>query len=229
MVLNEDLKKMVAERAVSDFVKDGMTVGLGTGSTANYAIAAVGRLIAEGFNLKCVATSLKTERVAKEHGIAITSLDDVDYVDVTIDGADEVDNDLQLIKGLGGALLREKVVAAASVEKVTIVDESKFVDVLGVKTPLPVEVIPFGHKKTAYALGRQGCVPTLRIINGRVCVTDAGNYTYDCKFESIERPFFLEMALNNIPGVVNNGLFLNTATDVLIAHSDGSINRKIKA
>ena len=221
-----ELKKIVAEKAVDDYVKDGMTVGLGTGSTAEYAIKRVGKLVKKGFKLKCVATSQRTADLAESLGVRIYDVDDVDHIDVTIDGADEVDPQKQLIKGLGGALLREKIVAAASLAEVIIVDESKIVDKLGVRTPLPVEVIPYGHKKTAYALERQGCKATLRMSGDRPFVTDAGNYIYDCKFESIESPFFLESRIDVIPGVVENGLFLNTADVVLISHPDGTVTKK---
>ena len=140
-----NLKKIVAEKAVDEYVKDGMNVGLGTGSTAYYAILRIAEKVKEGYDLTCVATSVQSEELAKENGIKVVSLSDVDHLDVTIDGADEVDDDMQLIKGLGGALLREKIVAASSVREVIIVDSSKKVDILGVKTHLPVEVLRFGH------------------------------------------------------------------------------------
>ncbi|MDR2699057.1 MAG: ribose-5-phosphate isomerase RpiA [Candidatus Methanoplasma sp.] len=221
-----NLKKIVAEKAVDDYVKDGMTVGLGTGSTAEYAIKRVGELVGNGYELKCVATSKRTEDLAQSLGVRIYDVDEVEHIDVTIDGADEVDPQKQLIKGLGGALLREKIVAAASLSEVIIVDSSKIVDKLGVKTPLPVEVIRYGHGKTAYALERQGCKATLRLSGGQPFVTDAGNYIYDCKFESIENPFFLESRIDVVPGVVENGLFLNTTDVVLISHPDGRVTKK---
>ncbi|MCL2296339.1 MAG: ribose-5-phosphate isomerase RpiA [Methanomassiliicoccaceae archaeon] len=220
-----NLKKVVAEKAVDDYVKDGMTVGLGTGSTSEYAVRRVGELVKNGFRLKCVATSERTADLAQRLGIELCDLNDVDHIDVTIDGADEVDPAKQLIKGLGGALLREKIVAAASLAEVIIVDSSKLVEKLGVKTPLPVEVVPYGYKKTAYALESQGCKAKLRMSGGIPFVTDAGNYIYDCKFESIESPFFLESRIDVIPGVVENGLFLNTADAVLVSHPDGTVTK----
>lgn len=219
------LKKMVAEKAVDDYVKDGMIVGLGTGSTAYYAIKRVGELVSKGYKLTCVATSVQTEEIAKESGVEIVALCDVDHVDVTIDGADEVDPDLQLIKGLGGALLREKIVAAATVLEVIIVDESKIVEKLGSRCPLPVEVIPYGHNRTAFALEKQRCKATLRMKDGAPFVTDGGNYVYDCDFGEIPSPFFLESRINVIPGVVENGLFLNTASVALVSHTDGTITK----
>ena len=220
-----NLKKLVAEKAVDDYIEDGMIVGLGTGSTAYYAIKRVGELVSDGFDLTCVATSVQSENLARECGIKVVDIDEVDHIDVTIDGADEVDNDMQLIKGLGGALLREKIVAAASYKEVIVVDGSKRVEVLGRKTPLPVEVLKFGHLKTKYALEKQGCKANLRMTGGTPFITDSGNYIYDCKFDSISNPFFLESRIDVIPGVVENGLFLNTATTVLIASGDGKLER----
>ena len=212
------LKKIVAEKAVDKYVKDGMNVGLGTGSTAYFAIKRIGELVSGGMKLTCVATSVQSEDLAKECGITV-----VDDLDVTIDGADEVDDDMNLIKGLGGALVREKIVASKSLSEVIIVDNSKKVDILGMKTPLPVEVLRFGHLSTKAALERLGCVATLRVKDGKEFVTDNGNLIYDCKFESIASPFFLESRIDTIPGVVENGLFLRMATAVLISSPDGSI------
>lgn len=221
------MKKAAAERAVDEYVEDGMTVGLGTGSTAYFAILRVGELVAQGWKLKCVATSEQTEEIARQHGIEIADLNDVDGIDVTIDGADEIDKKLNLIKGLGGALLREKIVAAATVTEVIVADESKTVDLLGTKAPLPVEVCRFGHKKTAYGLKRNGCEPVLRMKDGEPFVSDGGNYIYDCRFPNgIEKPYFMQSALDTIPGVVECGLFLNTAAAAVIAHSDGTIEER---
>ena len=219
------MKKAAAEKAVDDYVKDGMVVGLGTGSTAYYAIKRVAQLVNEnGYDLRCVATSLESERIARESGVTVCDLNDVEAVNVTIDGADEVDPKLNLIKGLGGALLREKIVAAATEMEVIVVDESKIVEKLGTKAPLPVEVLRFGHSKTAYALKRQGSEPVLRTVNGEPFVTDGGNYIYDCRFpEGIDSAFFKETAIDAIPGVVECGLFLNIAAAVVVAHSDGSL------
>ncbi len=221
-----EMKKIVAEKAVDTFVKDGMNVGLGTGSTAYFAIKRIGQLVADGYDLTCVATSVQSENLARESGIKVVDLDEVDKLDVTIDGADEVDPKMQLVKGLGGALLREKIVAAATVREVIIVDESKLVEKLGTKAPLPVEVLRFGHEHTRYALERQGCKPELRMKDGEPFVTDGGNYIYDCRFpEGISNPFFLESRIDVIPGVVENGLFLNTAFDVLVSRQDGTVSR----
>ncbi len=219
------MKKAAAEKAVEDYVKDGMTVGLGTGSTAYYVIKKVGELVTEkGYKLKCVTTSEESEKLAKECGIPTFDLNDVGPIDVTIDGADEVDPQNNLIKGLGGALLREKIVAAASMSEIIVVDESKVVEKLGTKAPLPVEVLKFGHLKTAYGLKLQGCEPALRMKDGQPFVTDGGNYIYDCTFpEGIEKAYFKELAIDSIPGVVECGLFLNRTTAAIIAHADGTL------
>ncbi len=225
-----EMKRIVAERAVDMYVKDGMNVGLGTGSTAYFAIKRIGELVADGFDLTCVATSVQSEDLARECGIKVVELDQVDKLDVTIDGADEVDPKMQLIKGLGGALLREKIVAAATVREIIIADSSKRVGKLGTKAPLPVEVLRFGHEHTRFALKRQGCEPVLRMRDGEPFVTDGGNYIYDCRFpEGIDNPFFLESRIDVIPGVVENGLFLNTAYDVLICEEDGSVTSVAEA
>ncbi|MCQ2085640.1 MAG: ribose 5-phosphate isomerase A [archaeon] len=218
------MKKLAGEKAVEQFVKDGMTVGLGTGSTAYYVILKIAELVKQGYKLKCVATSIASEKLAIENGIEMVDLNEVDHVDVTIDGADEVDPKMNLIKGLGGALLREKIVAAASVEEVIVVDESKLVEKIGTKVSLPVEVLQFGHVRTAFGLRRQGCEPVLRMKDGKPFVTDGGNYIYDCKFENgIDYLSFKETALDAIPGVVENGLFINLVRAVVIARKDGTV------
>jgi ribose 5-phosphate isomerase A len=217
------VKKLAAEEAVNRYVKDGMTVGLGTGSTAKFMIEKIGELVKQGYNLTCTATSTQSEELARSLGIKVVDIDEIKEIDVTIDGADEVDPNMQLIKGLGGALLREKIVAAATVKEIIIADEFKLVDKLGTKAPLPVEVLRFGHEHTKFALERLGCKAELRMKGGKPFVTDSGNYIYDCKFTEIATPFALEMKIDVIPGVIENGLFLNTAHDVIIASPDGSI------
>ena len=224
MVLDSNsMKKLVAVEAVNRYVEDGMKVGLGTGSTAKYMIERIGELVMDGYDLTCAATSVQSEQLARSLDIKVKDVDEIGTLDVTIDGADEVDPNMQLIKGLGGALLREKIIAAATEKEIIIIDESKLVEKLGTKAPLPVEVLPFGHQHTKFALEQQGCKATLRMRGGEPVITDGGNYIYDCRFEAIEKPFFLETRIDVIPGVVENGLFLNTAYDVLIARPDGSI------
>ena len=227
---NEEMKKVVGEKAIDDYVKSGMIVGLGTGSTAYFAIVHLGELVREGklTDITCVSTSIRSEELAKEVGLKVLDVNDVESIDVTIDGADEVDPNMQLIKGLGGALIREKIVATASKAEVIIIDETKKVDVLGTKCPLPVEVVKFGHKKTKSEIesimgGR--CNAVLRMSGDHPFVTDNGNYIYDCKYEKIDKPCFLESAINLVSGTVDCGLFLNKATTVLISHPDGTIEK----
>lgn len=220
----DKIKKMAAEVAADDYIKDGMVVGLGTGSTAFYAIKRIGERVAEeGLTLTCVSTSEKSAQLGKSCGLNIVPFEGTDKIDVTIDGADEINKSLQLIKGLGGALLREKIIAFATKTEIIIADESKLVNVLGENTPLPVEALRFGYERTKYALEELGCLATLRTKDGEIFITDGGNYIYDCKFENIDDPDSLESRLNNIPGVIENGLFLNMASIAIIANKEGKI------
>jgi ribose 5-phosphate isomerase A len=214
-----DKKKAAAEAAI-DLVKDGMIVGLGTGSTANHAIEGLGRRVGAGLRIKGVATSKATEQLARKVGIPITTLEEVGEVDLTIDGADEVDPSFNLIKGMGGALLREKIVAFASKQEVIVVDDSKLVEVLGKKSPLPVEVLPFGHTKTRDALESLGCKASLKG-GSAPFLTDNGNLIYECRFEGIEDAEMLEAEIDLIPGVVESGLFIDLATTVVVASAQG--------
>ncbi|MGE4577148.1 MAG: ribose-5-phosphate isomerase RpiA [Candidatus Methanomethylophilaceae archaeon] len=221
---NDAMKKAAADKAADEYIKDGMTVGLGTGSTAFFAIKRIGERVAdERLTLTCVSTSEKSAQLGRSCGLNIVPFEGTGAIDVTIDGADEIDPQLQLIKGLGGALLREKIIAAATETEVIIADGSKLVDMLGTTSPLPVEVIRFGYERTKYALEKQGCVATLRTKDGEIFITDEGNYIYDCMFNTIDRPFFLESRLNIIPGVIDNGLFLNTASVALIARGPDDV------
>jgi ribose 5-phosphate isomerase A len=218
--VNVDKKKAAAEKAV-EFVQSDMVVGLGTGSTAYFAIEALGNRIKEGLQIVGVATSSSTEQLAKKFGVPLVPLDEVKLIDLTIDGADEVDPRFNLIKGMGGALLREKVVAYASLEEIIIVDDSKLVDVLGARSPLPIEVAPFGHKLTKNALEGLGCQARLKG-GEKPFRTDNGNLIYECKFERIEDPEFLEVEIHLIPGVVESGLFIGLATKVVIGQENGT-------
>lgn len=218
----DDLKRQAGERA-AEYVKDGMKVGLGTGSTVHYTLQALGRRVQEeGLDIVGVPTSVRTERTSLEVGIPLGDLDELGTLDVTIDGADEVDPHLNLIKGLGGALVREKIVAAHSKELIIVVDDGKMVDVLGTRSPLPVEVFKMGHRRLHSALADLGCAPALRLGDGdEPFVSDNGNYIYDCRFSRIPRPHELEMEMNNVVGVVENGLFLDMATSVVVASTSG--------
>ncbi|PYI54267.1 ribose-5-phosphate isomerase RpiA [Paenibacillus flagellatus] len=217
----EEIKRRVAE-AAAEQVKDGMTVGLGTGSTAYWAIRKLGERVKEGLNVKAIATSSRSESLAVEFGIPLVTFAETDVLDVTIDGADEVDPALNLIKGGGGALLREKIVAAASRRFVVVVDDTKRVDRLGA-FPLPVEVVTFGAEATKRALESLGCASRFRMADKCEYVTDNGNFILDCDFGLIREPEPLAQAINAIPGVVDNGLFANMAHVVMVGCGDGSI------
>lgn len=225
----ETLKQKAAERAV-EFVEHGMILGLGSGSTVFYALRRLGERISAGElrNVIGVPTSHATARRAREFGVPLTTLDDHPQLDLTIDGADEVDPDLNLIKGLGGALLWEKIVAAASRRLIIVVDDSKLVDRLGTRSPLPVEVVPFGWQIQTMYLETLGAKPTLRRTNdGEPYRTDGGHYIIDCKFAGIDDPHTLIATLNAQPGIVENGLFVDMA-DIVVVGTAGGVNVKRK-
>ena len=203
------------------YVKPGMVLGLGTGSTARFFLEGVARLVREGVDLKGVPTSFATADAAKELGIPLTSLEERPSVDLCVDGADEVDPKLDLIKGLGGALFREKIVAAASKRFIVIVDASKLVPRLGTKAPVPVEVHPFGWKTAAAALEGLGATVELRRRDTETVRTDNGNNLLDARFGPIKAPSKLASRIAAIPGVVGHGLFLGMADAVLVASDEG--------
>ncbi|MGH2644253.1 MAG: ribose-5-phosphate isomerase RpiA [Chitinophagaceae bacterium] len=213
-------KKAAGEKA-TEYIQSGMIVGLGTGSTAFWSIEKIGKMVAGGLQIKAIATSNQSEKQAKNLHIPLISFSELDHIDVDIDGADEVDENLNLIKGGGGALLREKIIASSSRKMIVVVDESKMVKTLG-KFPLPVEVIPFGWEMTFRKLRSFGCTPVLRKKNDQVFVTDNGNYIIDCSFGSISAPDDLHSKINNIPGVVENGLFANMCNAVIVGYEDGN-------
>lgn len=217
-----NLRRMAAAEAIK-LVEDGMVVGLGTGVTARHAIEMLGRRLQDGSlqDVWGIPTSRGSAEIAREVGIPLTTLRDHALIDLTIDGADEVGPDLTLIKGQGGALLHEKIVARASLREIIIVDESKLVSVLGSRSPLAVEVIPFGWGTYLDALGAFGCEPVLRMDGAEPYLTDEGNYIVDCRFARIDAPVELERAINCIPGVVENGLFVGLASLVIVASESG--------
>ncbi len=215
-------KQGAAEHAVQ-YVTDGMTVGLGTGSTSAFAIKEIGQKIQQGLNIKVVASSIQSEQLAKEVGITILPFSEINLIDIYIDGADEVDKDLNLIKGGGGALLREKILAFNSEQFVVIVDEHKLVELLG-KFPLPVEVTPFALELTIRQLQKLGCTATVRQKDGKSYITDNKNFIIDCDFQKIEHVEKLHQLINAIPGVVENGLFLNNMVNkVIVGYQNGEI------
>ncbi|WP_210617240.1 ribose-5-phosphate isomerase RpiA [Mammaliicoccus lentus] len=216
--MNQDgLKESVALEAIQ-YIEDDMKVGLGTGSTMYYAIKHLGERVKEGLNIVCVPTSEKTAEWARKFEIPLSDFSEIRSLDIAIDGADEVDENLQLIKGGGGALLREKIVADAAKTFIVIVDESKVVKTLG-KFKLPIEVIPFGWKITAQSIESLGCKAILRKKEEEIFVTDNQNYILDCDFSEIHHPENLNHALKSIVGVVETGLFINMTKKVLVSRS----------
>src|SRR5260221_1361680 len=211
-------KKIAAGKAI-EYIRNGMTIGLGTGSTAYWAIQGIGEMVKKGLSVRAIATSVESENLARELAIPIVPFAEIDYLDVTIDGADEVDQQLNLIKGGGGALLREKIVAAATKVYVIIVDESKLVAKLG-QFPLPVEVTPFGWEITERRLRELGCTPKLGMKGGVPFLTDNQHYILDCAFGPIPDPARLHEKVSAITGVMEDGFFINMA-DVVIAGSPG--------
>ncbi|MEO1734026.1 MAG: ribose-5-phosphate isomerase RpiA [Pseudomonadota bacterium] len=225
-----DKAKFVAAKRAADLVEDGMRVGLGTGSTAAWLVRCLGELVQDGgLKFRGVPTSTRTAELARDVGIEVISLDEAKWLDITIDGADEFDSDLNLIKGGGGALLQEKIVATASDQMVVIADVGKEVETLGA-FPLPVEVIPFGWQTTHAlieetlismdVLGRTG---TLRMNGDAPFITDEGNYILDLHLQRIGNARQLAMVMNQMPGVVENGLFIDICDTVIIGYGDGRV------
>ncbi|MGR3495538.1 ribose-5-phosphate isomerase RpiA [Citreimonas sp.] len=228
-----DKAKYAAARRASDLVEDGMRVGLGTGSTAAWLVRCLGeRVRDEGLRFRAVPTSARTAELARELGIEVIGLGDAGWLDLTIDGADEVDPDLSLIKGGGGALLHEKIVATASDRMVVIADAAKEVETLG-KFPLPVEIIGFGWQATRAlieealaSLDVAGRETVLRMDGETPYATDEGNRILDLHLGRIGDPRQLALVLNQVPGVVENGLFIDICDRVVIGHPDGRVEMR---
>ncbi|MBK7997114.1 MAG: ribose-5-phosphate isomerase RpiA [Blastocatellia bacterium] len=212
--------KAVSGTYAANLVADGMAVGLGTGSTARFAILRLGERVKEGLNIVAIPTSEASATLAKELGIKLVGFNEVNQLDITIDGADEIDADFNMLKGGGGALLREKVVASITKRQICIVDPNKVVEKLG-KFPLPVEVVKFGWEVVANRVTSMGGKYTVRQRDGQNYVTDNGNYILDCDFYPIENAPELEKTLKMIPGVVEVGLFINLAHTLIMGHSNG--------
>ena len=215
-------EKQRSAEAACEYVKDGMIVGLGTGSTAEFAVKKIGELVRNGLSIRGIPTSDATKILAESEGIPLIDFSETMSIDLTIDGADEIDANLNMIKGGGAALLREKIVASASREEIIIVSVSKLVQQLGA-FPLPVEVIPFGWQVVFNQLESLQGNPELRLKQGQPSVTDQGNFIVDCHFRKIENPEQLEQHLNMIPGVVENGLFINLCTRMIMADGENII------
>jgi len=216
------LKRAAAERAV-ELVESGMVIGLGTGSTASFVVERLAARVAHGLSVVAIPTSLHTAEQARQLGIPLAGFAEHQHIDLAIDGADEVErSSLNLIKGHGGALLREKIVAAATGRFIVVVDDEKLVDRLGTHFPVPVEVTQFGWQATAAALERLGAAARLRKVNAdRPFLTDGGNLILDCDFGPIDEPRRLECQLNMTVGVVENGLFVGRSSAVIVASDNG--------
>lgn len=211
--------EQLAARALEQ-VRDGMRLGLGSGRAASSFVRALGARVREGLRVRGVPTSEATGHLARELGVPLAGLDE-GLLDLTVDGADEVDPRLDLIKGYGGALVRERIVAAASRRVVILVGREKLVPVLGSRGRLPVEVLPFAAPLTIRELADLGCRPVLRLEAGQPCVTDNGNWIVDCGVRPIEAPAAFARDLRALPGVVDTGLFIGVADLVLVADATG--------
>jgi ribose 5-phosphate isomerase A len=214
-------KRMAAARAIEE-VEDGMILGLGSGSTAAFAIEALAARIAKGLRVVGIPTSETTAALARRLGVPLTSFAEHCRIDVAIDGADQVAcGTLDMVKGLGGALLREKIVASASDRMIVVVDETKLVDRLGGNTPLPVEIVSFGWQTVLDRLAAIGCGPRLRLAGDKPFTTDGGNYIVDCAIAEIPDPAVLEARLSAIIGVVESGLFIGLASKIVVGRPTG--------
>ena len=224
--MTADDQKKAAALAALDYVKPGMKVGLGTGSTAAHFVRALAERARDGLDVECVASSRATFKLASSLGLRMTTLDKHPHLDITVDGADEFDGNFQLIKGGGGALLIEKIVASSSRYMIVIADQSKKVETLG-KFPLAIEVVPFGVSATAWKIERALRICGLsgklvmRLLNGKPFVTDSGNAIIDASIGAIPDPARLDTLLNVVPGVVDNGLFADICGIILMGTDDG--------
>lgn len=215
-----ELEKKAAAQAAIEFVKNGDLVGLGTGSTARYAIEAIGEKVKSGLKIKAAATSVHTAELAHTFGIEILELNKVDYLDISIDGADEFTKDLNVIKGGGGALFREKIVASLTKNSIIVADSSKLVSILGAFT-LPIEVVPLAYQYVFNQLEKLGGKCVLRTVRGETYKTDNGNIILDTDFGLIKNPKELSETLNQIVGVFAQGLFIGLTQKVLMAKGKG--------
>lgn len=225
---NVDLRKLAAAEAAAGLVEDGMVVGLGSGSTATLAVAAIGKRVAQGLRIIGVPTSEKTAEQARQLGIPLSTLAEQEALDLTIDGADEIERgSLDLVKGLGGALLREKLVATASKRLIIVAGDDKLVDRIGEGArPIPVEVAPFGWQSTARRLSALGAQWTERTTPaGEPFITDGGHIILDCRFQSLDSARALQQRLDSMVGVMEHGLFLGMTSEVILGSSSGGVQR----
>ena len=224
MPIDFEQEKLAAARRSLDYVEDGMLVGLGTGSAAAHAVRLLAERVSQGLRIRCIPTSRRTDELARSLGIPVISFDETTRLDVTIDGTDEFDPHLDLVKGGGGALLHEKIVAAASDRLVIVCESKKRVAALGSSgMPLPVEVVPFGWQVVAAALERMKGRPALRLSDQKQpYLTDEGNYILDCRFPDLSQPAPIAARLDAMTGVVEHGLFLGLAAIVIVGQGNDS-------
>jgi ribose 5-phosphate isomerase A len=217
----DELKRQAALRTL-EYVRDGMVLGLGSGSTAEICVAELGRRVRDGLRVVGVPSSRKVEGIARQAGVSLASLNDQARLDLTFDGADEIDlRTFNLIKGRGGSLLCEKLVATSTELEIIVADDSKLVQTLGERKPVPVEVVKFGWRRTAAALERLGSQPVLREAGEGPFLTDEGHYILDCRFPPIAEPERLAAEIKSIVGVVEHGLFIGLAHRIVVAGADG--------
>lgn len=228
-----EAKKVAGRRVIEEFVRDGMKLGLGSGTTSHFFVRELGKYVADGMKLTCTTTSRSTIDVAREVGIAITDPNEIGEIDLTVDGPDEIDHHFNMIKGGGACLLWEKIIAHASKQMITICDETKIVDTLGA-FPLPVEIVQFAWKQTERMVDRLlqehgiNAEITRRIRDGQPVVTDSGNFIIDCKCGVIAKPAPLETELNRIAGVVENGLFTRESAGMVVGCFNGTSYVKMR-
>lgn len=234
MSQQDEAKKVAGRRVIQDFVRNGMKLGLGSGTTSHFFVRELGKEVAHGLNLTCTTTSRSTIDVAREVGIVITDPNEIGELDLTIDGPDEIDRRFNMIKGGGACLLWEKIIAHSSRQMICICDETKIVEQLG-RFPLPVEVVQFAWKQTermvARVLADHGMTNVMivrRMRDGQPVVTDSGNFILDCHCAAIGDPAPLEIELNRIPGVVENGLFTREAIGMVVGCFDGTSYVKLR-
>ncbi len=221
MSVDANSAKARVARAGAELVGNGMLVGLGSGTTSALMVEWLGRrVVSEGLAITAVATSEATAQLARELGITVLELDQVGELDISLDGADEIDSRFAMIKGRGGALLREKIVAAASRRRVTLITAEKRVERLGVACPLPVEVSRFGMSHIERRLASLGAVTSLRRSSGNLAITDGGNAIVDCKFPAIADPAVLDQTIQGLPGVLETGLFVGLCDVLIVGYSD---------
>jgi ribose 5-phosphate isomerase A len=217
-----DVAKLNAAARAVQSIENKMVLGLGSGSTASLAIKLIGQRVAQGLDVVGIPTSERSAALARKVGVMLTDFSAHRRIDLTIDGADQIeDGTLNLVKGLGGAMLREKIVAEASARMIVVADHTKRVKQLGSATPVPVELVPFGHEIALGHLQALGCGVALRHVDGKAFVTDSGNLVADCRFERIQDAAALQAALKHITGVVETGLFVGIASQAILGSDDG--------